>query len=61
MSARRFDLAPDALAVDMAHDRRISVAGCWVEGESAHIEEVWAGDDATMVVDWVTSVRPGGR
>jgi hypothetical protein len=38
---------PDALAVDMSHAREISVGACWLEEDSAHVEEVWAGvDDA---------------
>jgi phage terminase large subunit-like protein len=54
------DVAPDALGVDMSHDRRISVAGCWLEGESAHLEEVWAGEDVAAVVDWLVD-RAGRR
>jgi hypothetical protein len=41
-SARRRHQA-DALAVDMSHDREISVGACWLEADSAHVEEVWAG------------------
>ena len=37
------DAKPDALGVDMSHGRDISIGACWVEGESAHIEEVWSG------------------
>lgn len=40
-----FDVLPDALAVDTSHDRQISIAACWREGDSFHIEEVWAGVD----------------
>lgn len=51
---------PDALAVDMSHDRQISVGACWLEGESAHVEEVWAGVDEPAAVDWVAA-RAGRR
>jgi hypothetical protein len=46
---------PDALGVDMSHGREISVGACWVEDESAHIEEVWAGVDEPAAVDWIVS------
>ena len=54
---------PSALAVDMAHDRSISVAACWVEADSAHVEEVWAGVDEVAAVEWVTDAwkRAGRR
>lgn len=48
-------VAPAALAVDMSHDRHISVGACWVEGESVHVEEVWAGVDDAAAVEWVAS------
>jgi hypothetical protein len=48
-------IRPDALAVDMSHSREISVSACWVEGESAHVEEVWAGDDEDAAVKWIKS------
>lgn len=51
---------PDALAVDMSHDRLISVGACWREGESAHVEEVWAGTDDAAAVDWLVE-RAGRR
>lgn len=44
---------PDALGVDMSHDRLISVGACWVEAESAHIEEVWAGSSTIAAVEWL--------
>lgn len=50
---------PDALAVDMSHDRHVSVAACWLEGESAHVEEVLAGPDPDAVVEWL--VKRAGR
>ncbi|NUP30360.1 MAG: terminase [Streptomycetaceae bacterium] len=51
---------PDALGVDMSHDREISVGACWVEAESAHLEEVWAGVDEQAAVEWVAA-RAGKR
>lgn len=51
---------PDALAVDMSHDRHISIGACWVEGDSAHVEEVWAGVDDSAAGDWVVA-RAGRR
>jgi hypothetical protein len=51
---------PDALAVDMSHDRLISVGACWVEDDSAHVEEVWAGGDAVAAVEWIVA-RAGRR
>lgn len=50
---------PGALAVDMNHGREISVGACWLESESAHLEEVWAGVDEPGAVDWV--VQRAGR
>lgn len=50
---------PNALAVDMSHAREISVGACWLEPESAHIEEVWAGVDESAAVEWV--VAKAGR
>lgn len=44
---------PDALAVDMSHAREISVGACWLEDESAHVEEVWAGVDEPAAVEWI--------
>lgn len=51
---------PDGLAVDMSHGRDISVGACWLEGESAHVEEVWAGVDEASAVEWVVA-RAGRR
>ena len=51
---------PAALAVDMSHARDISVAACWLEDESAHVEEVWAGVDEPAAVDWIVA-RAGRR
>jgi hypothetical protein len=54
------DAKPAALGVDMSHDRRISVGACWLEDESAHVEEVWAGVDEPAAVDWIVA-RAGRR
>lgn len=47
---------PDALAVDMSHAREISVGACWIEGDSAHVEEVWRGTDEAAAIEWVAGV-----
>lgn len=53
---------PDALAVDASHAREISVGACWLEGSSAHVEEVWAGVDEAAAVEWVADAwRRAGR
>jgi hypothetical protein len=49
-----FDVRPDAFGVDMSHGLDISVVGCWMIGETAHIEEVWAGSDVSAAVEWVS-------
>lgn len=52
---------PDALAVDMSHDREISVGACWREDDDGvHVEEVWAGVDEPAAVDWIEA-RAGRR
>lgn len=51
---------PQGMAVDMSHDRQISVAACWVEDTSAHVEEVWAGVDEPAAAEWVAA-RAGRR
>jgi hypothetical protein len=51
---------PNALAVDMSHDREISVSACWIDDNVAHIEEVWAGDNEAEAIDWVVG-RVGRR
>jgi len=53
------NLRPAALAVDMSHSRKISIGACWVEGDSAHVEEVWAGVDEAAALEWV--VTAAGR
>lgn len=52
--------APNCFGVDMSHERQISVGACWVEGEMAHIEEVWAGLDTGDALDWIVE-RAGRR
>lgn len=54
------DVRPDALGVDMSHGRDLSVAGCWVEGDNAHLEQVWSGSDPTLAVEWLVE-RAGRR
>lgn len=54
------DAKPTALAVDMSHDRAISIGACWLEDESVHVEEVWAGVDEPAAVEWVAE-RAGRR
>lgn len=56
-------IKPDALAVDMSHARAISVAACWIEETSAHVEEVWSGFDEPAAVAWVIDAwkRAGRR
>jgi len=46
-------VAPSALAVDMNHDRFVSIAAAWREGETTHLEEVWAGPDASAAMEWL--------
>lgn len=46
---------PDALGVDMSHGRDISVGACWIEGDNAHLEEVWAGSDTELAVEWIAA------
>lgn len=54
------DVRPDALGVDMSHGRDISVAACWIEGDDAHIEQVWAGSDPSACIEWLAE-RAGRR
>ncbi len=51
---------PNALGVDMSHGREISVGACWLEEQSAHVEEVWAGVDEPAALDWLAE-RAGRR
>ncbi|OBH04518.1 terminase [Mycobacterium sp. E1747] len=50
------DVKPDALGVDMSHGRDISISACWLDGESAHIEEVWTGADVAAATEWIETV-----
>jgi hypothetical protein len=50
---------PNGFGVDMSHNREISIGACWIEAESAHIEEVWAGDDTAAAINW--TVERAGR
>lgn len=54
---------PDGLAVDMSHSRHISIGACWLEDESAHVEEIWAGVDESAAVVWLIDAwkRAGRR
>lgn len=45
---------PHALAVEM-RNKQISVSACWIDGEFAHAEEVWAGVNSEAAVDWIAS------
>lgn len=54
------EMKPDGLGVDMSHGREISITATWLEGESAHMEEVWAGSDPALAVEWIAS-RAGRR
>lgn len=47
---------PAALAVDMSHAREISVGAAWRLGnDSTYLEEVWAGADPLLAVEWVAA------
>jgi hypothetical protein len=48
------DVKPNAFGLDMSHGRNIAVAACWIEGDSAHLELVWAGVDPAAAVEWIT-------
>lgn len=48
-------LRPQGLGVDMSHGLEISVCACWLSGDAAHIEEVWAGRDVAAAVAWITA------
>ena len=54
------DVKPKALAVDMSHNRQISVAACWHTEDGLFAEEVWAGTDTAVVVSWLKE-RAGFR
>lgn len=46
---------PNALGVDMSHGRDISIAACWIRGDTAHVEQVWAGVDPLAAVEWLVT------
>lgn len=57
------DVAPDALAVDMSHDRIISIAGCWNLDDGRKHVEILALDhaqDTLGAVEWLGE-RAGRR
>jgi hypothetical protein len=54
------NVKPTALAVDSSHSREISIGACWLEADSAHLEEVWAGVDDVAAVEWIVA-RAGRR
>lgn len=47
---------PAGIGVDASHDRHFSIGACWTEGESRHLEEVWAGPDEAACAEWVATV-----
>jgi hypothetical protein len=49
------DVRPAALGLDMSHGRDISVGACWIEGDNAHIEQVWGGDNPSAAVEWIAA------
>jgi hypothetical protein len=54
---------PDALGVDMAHDRSISISGCWLDDtDEAFVEllEVDVTGDTDAAVEWIVE-RAGHR
>lgn len=55
------DRAPDGLAVDMSHDRRISISACWSLDELAHVEEVWWGSDEAAAVSVIEAMWRANR
>lgn len=52
---------PDGFAVDMSHERGISISACWQEESSAHVEEVWFGVDEAAAVEWITGAWKRSR
>jgi hypothetical protein len=53
---------PNALGVDMSHDRVISIDGCWLTPTSAHVEVLSLGmaSDTLSAVEWLVA-RAGRR
>ncbi|OHU23408.1 terminase [Mycobacteroides chelonae] len=54
-SGPELSLAPNGIGVDMSHGGDISVNGCWIRGEDAHVEEIWAGRDVAAAIDWIAA------
>lgn len=54
------DVKPASLAVDMSHARDISVAAAWPTDSGTHLEQVWAGTDPVLAVQWMAD-RAGRR
>ncbi|ALF00783.1 terminase large subunit [Mycobacterium phage PinkYoshi] len=54
---------PNGFGVDMSHSRMVSVNAVWLDGDQAHTEEVWAGDDTDAAVAWIADAwkRAGRR
>lgn len=53
---------PNGFGVDQNHVGMLSVSACWLDGDQAHTEEVWAGDDTDAAVKWITDAwRRAGR
>ena len=55
------DAKPDGLAVDMSHERKISISACWTVDDMAHVEEVWWGNDEAEAVALVESMWRANR
>lgn len=55
------DAPPSALAVDMSHDRVISIDGCWLTEHSCHVEilALDAAPNSSTAVEWL--VERAGR
>lgn len=52
---------PQVLAVDMSHNRQISIAACWhTDDNGLFAEEVWAGPDTAAAIKWLRD-RAGYR
>ena len=45
---------PHALAVERRANQ-YSVSACWIDGEDAHAEEVWAGVSSEAAVEWIAT------
>lgn len=50
-------VAPNALGLDASHDRVIAIAGCWVDGDKAHVELVRheRSTDTLAAVEWLVA------